>query len=42
MNRPDGLAPGEVRLFSAGGAEIRLLADGSVTINGTVFPKAEA
>lgn len=41
VNDTKGLLPGEVRLFSAGGAEIRLLADGSVVINGHVFPKAE-
>lgn len=41
VNRAEGLLPGEVRLFSAGGAEIRLCADGSVVINGQVFPKAE-
>ena len=41
VNRAGGLLPGEVRLFSAGGAEIRLCADGSVVINGQVFPKAK-
>lgn len=40
VNDAAGLEPGEVRLFSAGGAEIRLKADGSVVINGQVFPKA--
>ena len=32
------LQPGEVRLFSSGGAEILLRADGAVVINGQVFP----
>lgn len=35
---PDGdLAEGEVRLYSAGGAEILLRNDGCVVINGQVF-----
>lgn len=41
VNAADGLSPGEVRLFSAGGAQILLRADGAVVINGQVFPKAE-
>ncbi len=41
VNNAEGLLPGEVRLFSAGGAEILLRADGAVVINGQVFPKAE-
>ena len=41
VNQTEGLSPGEVRLFSAGGAEILLRADGTVVINGQVFPKAE-
>lgn len=41
VNPADGLKPGEIRLFSAGGAEIRLQEDGSVVINGQIFPKAE-
>ena len=36
------LAPGEVRLYSAGGAEILLKRDGSVVINGQSFPRKEA
>lgn len=39
INDAEGMEPGEVRLFSAGGAEICLKADGTVTINGQVFPK---
>ncbi len=38
VNAAGDLLPGEVRLFSAGGAEIRLRADGAVVINGQVFP----
>ena len=39
---PQGtLLPGEVRLFSAGGAEIVLKLDGTVVINGQVFEKKE-
>lgn len=35
---PDtGLRPGEVRLYSSGGAEIFLKADGRVLINGQTF-----
>lgn len=37
-NAPDGsLEAGEVRLYSAGGAEILLLNDGRVVINGQTF-----
>ena len=37
---PDGrLEPGEVRLYSAGGAEILLRRDGAVVINGQEFPR---
>ena len=32
------LQPGELRLFSAGGAEIRLKNSGEVIINGQAFP----
>jgi phage gp45-like len=32
------IAPGELLLFSAGGAEIRLKNSGEVVINGQVFP----
>lgn len=36
---PDGsLGQGEVRLYSAGGAEILLKSTGEVVINGRVFP----
>lgn len=38
VNDAGGLQPGEVRLFSSGGAEILLRADGAVVINGQVFP----
>lgn len=39
---PDGsLEAGEVRLYSAGGAEIRLRNDGCVEINGQVFAPKE-
>ncbi len=39
---PDsGLQAGETRLYSAGGAEIRLLNDGSVVINGQIFEPKE-
>ena len=41
VNDARDLQPGEIRLFSAGGAEILLKADGTVEINGQVFPKAE-
>lgn len=41
VNRAEGLRPGEVRLFSAGGAQILLRADGAVVINGQVFEKTE-
>ncbi len=34
---PEDLEPGEVRLVSAGGAEIRLGNDGSVQITGTLY-----
>lgn len=38
---PDNqLAQGEVRLYSAGGAEILLKNNGEVVINGQVFPPA--
>lgn len=37
----EDLEEGEVRLYSAGGAEIRLLNDGCVTINGQVFQPKE-
>ena len=40
VNGAEKLLPGEVRLFSAGGAQILLKADGTVVINGQVFPKA--
>ncbi len=40
VNRAEGLQPGEVRLFSAGGAQILLRADGAVVINGQVFERA--
>lgn len=37
--QPDGsLEEGEVRLYSAGGAEILLKRNGDVVINGQVFP----
>ncbi len=40
---PDtSLAEGEVRLYSAGGAEILLKNDGAVVINGQVFEPKEA
>lgn len=42
VNTAAGLLPGEVRLFSVGGAEILLRADGAVVINGQVFSKREA
>ncbi len=35
------LEQGEVRLYSAGGAEIRLRNDGCVVINGQVFQPKE-
>lgn len=39
---PDGgLAAGEVRLYSAGGAEIYLRGDGRVEINGQIFEPKE-
>ena len=38
VNDAGDLQPGEVRLFSSGGAEILLRADGAVVINGQVFP----
>ncbi len=34
-----GLQPGELRLFSAGGAEICLKNNGDVVINGQIFAK---
>ena len=37
-----GLSPGEVRLYSSGGAEILLKRDGRVLINGQVFGPKEA
>lgn len=36
-----GLQAGETRLYSAGGAEICLLNDGTVTINGQIFEPKE-
>ena len=39
VNDAEGLLPGEVRLFSAGGAEIVLKFDGTVVINGQVFER---
>lgn len=39
--RGDFRLHGEVRLFSAGGAEIVLKLDGTVVINGQVFEKKE-
>lgn len=39
VNDAGTLLPGEVRLFSAGGAEIVLKLDGTVVINGQVFEK---
>lgn len=41
VNAAETLLPGEVRLFSAGGAEIVLKLDGTVVINGQVFEKKE-
>lgn len=41
VNDAENLLPGEVRLFSAGGAEILLKADGTVEINGQVFSRTE-
>lgn len=41
VNDAGTLLPGEVRLFSAGGAEIVLKLDGTVVINGQVFEKKE-
>ena len=41
VNHADDLLPGEIRLCSAGGAVLYLKADGTVEINGQVFPKAE-
>lgn len=38
---PEDLAAGEVRLYSAGGAEILLKNTGEVVINGQVFPAKE-
>lgn len=38
-NTPDSaLLPGEVRLYSSGGAEIILKRDGRVLVNGQAFP----
>ena len=39
VNDAEGLLPGEIKLFSAGGAEIVLKLDGTVVINGQVFAK---
>ena len=39
VNHAEGLLPGELKLFSAGGAEIMLKLDGTVVINGQVFAK---
>ena len=39
--RAAGVAPGEVRLFSAGGAEILLKNSGEIVINGQSFPKPQ-
>lgn len=36
-----GMEPGEVALYSCGGAEILLKNDGTVVINGQVFPAGE-
>lgn len=41
VNDAGTLLPGEVRLFSTGGAEIVLKLDGTVVINGQVFEKKE-
>ena len=41
VNDAGTLLPGEVRLFSAGGAQIVLKLDGTVVINGQVFEKKE-
>ena len=41
VNDAGTLLPGEVRLFSAGGAEIVLKLDGTVVVNGQVFEKKE-
>ncbi len=38
-NTDGDLSAGEVRLYSAGGAEILLKNNGDVVINGQVFPK---
>lgn len=37
-----GIQPGELYLFSSGGAEIYLKNNGEIEINGTVFPAKEA
>ncbi len=42
VNAAENLLPGELRLFSAGGAEIILHADGTIVINGQVFQKPQA
>lgn len=41
LTEEKGLAPGELMLFSAGGAEIYLKNSGEVVINGQVFAKKE-
>ena len=39
LTSPAGLAPGELRLTSAGGATIRLLANGEIHLNGAVITR---
>lgn len=41
LTEKKGLAPGELMLFSAGGAEIYLKNSGEVVINGQVFAQKE-
>ena len=39
LTSPTGLAPGELRLTSAGGATIRLAANGEIHLNGAVITR---
>ena len=38
LSQSQGLKPGEIKLFSAGGANIVLKNSGEIVINGKVFP----
>jgi len=42
LTNPTGLNPGELRLFSAGGASILLAANGNIHLNGVIITRNSA